>query len=289
MGNYSIGEVPSISNVNDLKDYIKPLYIIDDYMSSHTDYFIFQEKMYNIMKGCVEHKECREYPIKFKFYKNSTETFTLEFRHFIVNMFSWFPYTELHGLNVLNKHHILDCVNCITSKKFPEFINKVIIPTLRDYNIKNTIINYDISEMLYNLRRISIDFSLILALPMNAELFIDGYNSNERLREIMTTKFSADKQPSEVEEELNALMNEEINIFKSMKTNPVGVILRSGTGIKFKQLAEFTINGGFKPNLDGNTIPIPINSNTMIGGLNKVSSLYTDGLGARYALLDLAS
>ena len=52
-----------------------------------------------------------------------------------------------------------------------------------------------------------------------------------------------------------------------------------------KQLSEFTINGGLKPDLSGVTIPIPINSNTLIRGLDKPSSLYLDALGARKSLI----
>ena len=89
--------------------------------------------------------------------------------------------------------------------------------------------------------------------------------------------------------ELDKLLKETMDIFKAEKNNIVGIILRAGTGIKPKQLCEFLINGGMKPSLEGNTIPIPINSNTLTGGLNSVSSVYLDALGARKSLELLAT
>ena len=45
------------------------------------------------------------------------------------------------------------------------------------------------------------------------------------------------------------------------------------------------INMGLKPDLSGVTIPLPINSNTMIRGIDRPSSHYIDSLGARKSLI----
>ncbi len=74
-------------------------------------------------------------------------------------------------------------------------------------------------------------------------------------------------------------MGEQIKILlNDPGRNLLQPILKSGAGIKSKQLAEFSINGGFKPDLDGNTIPIPINSNFVVGGLSNVTNYYIDSL-----------
>ena len=277
-------DVVTIPNKNELKKYLKPLYIIEDYTKSQEDYLYFQEQIYNIIKGCFEHKECREYPVKFKFYIKDSEIHTLQLRHFIINVFSWYPFVNLHGIpNVLDETFIIDCDTQIP--KITDFINEKLIEILRDYAIKNTILNRSVSEVLYNLRRISIDFSLIMNLSISSEVFLKIFKENARMREIMQTTFPLNMQPADIEHELNDLMNEEISIFKSIKDNPVGVILRAGTGIKHKQLSEFTVNMGLKPDLSGVTIPLPINSNTMIRGLDKPSSFYIDALGARKSLI----
>lgn len=277
-------QVVTISTVEELKKYIKPLYIINDYMESSEDYLVFQEKMYNIIKGCFEHKELREYPIKFKFYRGDRKTHKLQLRHFIVNLFAWYPFINLYGIHgILNESFILDCFHDIPH--ITDFINNKIVLVLREYSIKNTIINWSVSEVLYNMRRISIDFSLIMNLSISSETFLKVYEENERMQTIMETKFPLDMQPYEIEAELGKLQEEEIGIFKSMKENPVGIILRANTGIKHKQLSEFTINQGLKPDLSGVTIPIPINSSTLIRGLDKPSAHYLDALAARKSLV----
>lgn len=277
-------EIVAIETPEVLSKYLKPLYIIEDYTHSEESYKAFQERIYNIIKGCFEHKDCREYPVKFSFYRKDTKVYKLQLRHFIVNVFIWYPFVNTHEFsNVLDETYIIDCFNDIPN--ITQFINKKLISTLREFSIRNTIINRSISEVLYNLRRISTDFSIILNLTISTETFLDIYESNPRMREIMETKFPLDMQPYEIEQELASLQSEEVEILKGMKNNPLGVILRAGTGIKHKQLVEFTINQGLKPNLDGVTIPIPINSSTLIRGLEKPSYLYIDALGARKSLI----
>lgn len=276
-------EVPNIETAEQLKTYLKPLYIINDYMGDEDEYKKFQSDMYTIIKGCFERKECREYPIKFKFYLKDKDVHELQLRHFVINVFAWFPFVNLYGSRVLNKDFIIDCFNDIPD--ITKYINTKIINVLQDYAIKNTIINKSISEVLHNLRQISIDFALIMGLSLYTEDFTTAFNENDRLRDMMQTTFPMNAQPADVEEELNKLMEEEIEIFKGMKNHPVGVILRSRSGIKNKQLLEFTINQGFNPDLDGKTIPIPMNSSTMIRGFDKPSAHYISALGARKSLI----
>lgn len=276
-------DVVTIPNAKELSQYISPLYILEDYTRSSDDYLYFQESIYNIIKGCFEHKECREYPVQFKFYRKDKKTHTLQLRHFIINVFAWYPFVNLHGISdVLDESFIIDCEHDIP--KITNYINTKIIAVLREYAIKNTILNRSVSEVLYNLRRISIDFSLIMNLTMSSETFLQLYDQNDRMKEIMQTSFPLDMQPADIEAELNKLLKEELDILKGIKDNPVGIILRTGTGIKPKQLSEFTANMGLKPDLSGVTIPLPINSNTMIRGLDKPSAHYIDALGARKSL-----
>ena len=277
-------DVKEIKDKQELQKFLKPLYIINDYMITDSDYKLFQENIYNLLKGCIEKKECRECPVKFKFYVKDKTTHTLQFRHFLVNVFLWYPFVNLYGIpDILNENFILNCFEDIPN--ITEYINDYIITVLRDYCVKNIVVNRSVSEVLYNLRRISIDFSLIMNLTLGSETFLQMFERNERIRQIMQTTFPIDMQPADIEHELTNLMNEEIEIFKGEKNNPVGVILRAGSGIKHKQLSEFTVNMGLKPDLSGVTIPLPINSNTMVNGINKPSAHYIDSLGARKSLV----
>lgn len=276
-------DVPVINNRNELKEWLKPMYIISDFLVDYDSYRCFQQKLYNIIKGCFVIKECREYPVKFKFNKKDTKTYELQFRHFIINTIVWYPFVELNELDVLNESYILDCENDIPH--IENYINEKLITTLREYHIPSTTVNYAISEVLYNLRSISLDFSLILGLNFSASMFIDMYNDIPEMKELMECTFEENLQPHEIEQLLQSYEDREISILKQIPDNPLGIILRAGTGIKHKQLREFTISEGLKPTLTGETIPKPIENSTILRGLDRPSYLFIDALGARKSLV----
>ena len=275
-------DVPYIHNRKELSMWLRPLYIIDNYMTDYDTYKEFRIKLMNILKGCFPIKQCREYPIRFKFYQKDEEEHVLEFRHFCVNVILWNPFVELYGLKVLNKSFIMDCKDI---PNINDYINYKLITILRDYHVKSTTINYSISYVLYNLRMISVDFSVILGLNFSILTFMDMYNNNEEIRNIMEVQFANNMQPHEIEQELQELQDREIDIYKSIEDNPIGVILRAKTGVKTKQFAEFTISEGLKPSLEGVTIPIPIENSTILKGLDRPSYLYLDASGARKSLI----
>lgn len=272
-------EVPYIHNTKELSMWIRPLYIIENYTQNYDDYNNFRMKLLNVVRGCYPIKKCREYPIRFKFYAKDKKEYTLQLRHFYINVVLWNPFVELHGLDVLDESFILDCENNIPN--IDDYINYKLIMTLRDYHVKSTTVNNSISHVLYNLRLISIDFSIILGLNFSAKTFLDMYEKNEEIRDIMEVHFAKNLQPHEIEQELQELQDREIDIYKAEHDNPIGVILRAKTGVKTKQFAEFTISEGLKPSLDGVTIPLPIENSTLLKGLDRPSYLYLDALGSR--------
>lgn len=276
-------DVPYIHNTEELSEWLRPLYIIDAQLTDHDTYKIFMTKMMNILKGCFVIYECREYPIKFKFTQKDPVVHELSFRHFVIHLILWIPFVELNDLDVLDESFIMDCKNDVP--KVEDYINYKLISTLRDYHIKSTTINYDISEVLYNLRNISIDYSLILGLNFSVPTFLEMYKENDEIRDIMECSFDDNMQPHEIEQKLQELQDREIGIYKDIPENPIGVILRTGTGIKTKQFAEFTISEGLKPSLEGVTIPIPIENSTMLRGLDRPSYLFIDATGARKSLV----
>ena len=275
-------DVPYIHNTDELVEFLKPLYIISDYMVDEVTYGMFRDKLLNLVRGSFTIRECREYPIKFKFYKTDKETHELQFRHFYVNVILWAAFVDLNDVEVMNKDMILDCFNNIPN--INDYINDVIIGVLRDYHIKATKINYNISEVLHKLRKISEDFSIIMNLQFSAPMFIDLYNRIPEMRDMMECTFDSSMQPHEIEQVLNQYENREIELLENDPGNHLGVVLRAGTGIKHKQLREFTISEGLKPTIDGKTITKPIENSTMLRGLDRPSYMYIDATGARKSL-----
>lgn len=276
--------VPIINNRDELKTHISTLYIINDYMTDYTRYRRFQKDIYNVVKGCFDIAECREYPIKFKFYRDDPVTYTLQLRHFLFNIYTWLPFVELHEFKIMNEYYIFDCSKDII--KVNEYLETKLVDLMTRYHLKNKTKNILISKILDDFRKVSDDFGLYLGMELSADTFISVYNNNDVVREMMTRKFDETKQPYEIEQELNEIQHNLLLELKSLSGNNVlKMILRSGTGIKAKQLIEFMVSEGFKPGLDGKTIPYQIQNSTLIGGLDRPSYVYLDATGGRKSLI----
>lgn len=278
-----VTDVPVIHNREELAQWLRPLYIIDDILVDDDTYNNMRSCILNLVRGSFTIRACREYPIKFKFNKKDKEEYQLELRDFLINLILFEPFIELYGLNVLDKSYIFDCKTGIPN--IENYINNKIILTLKDYQVKNTYLNIRISNVIYNLRMISVDFSQILGLNFNIFTFADMYSSNSEIRDIMETKFDESLQPYEIEAQLKELQNREMQIYKDLPDNELGAILRSATGVKPKQFTEFTIAGGLKPTIDGYTIPEVIQNSILIGGLDRPSYFYIDAGGANKSLI----
>ena len=184
---------------------------------------------------------------------------------------------------MLNEFHILDESYILSEEEIPnvtEFLNEKILTTLQDYNIEQILINESISNVLYSLRSISLDFSDIMNLTFSDHDFIEMLNDPE-YREIMELTIPEDMQPIEVEKLLSQYQQKLVRKLKQDKNNPVGIMLRAGTGVKEKQLAEYMIAMGLKPTLTGEVMPIPIETSSLLGGLNRPSYQYIDAIAAR--------
>ena len=225
-------DVPYIHNVQEMRQWMHPLYIIEDYTSDYETYNIFQQKLYNIIRGCFTIKECRNAMVRFKFTRDSKKEYELPFRMFVINTILWYPFVELHGLDVLDESFILSDPEATPNVE--EYINEKLIKVLREYHIKTSKTNYAISEVLFNLRSISIHFSLIMGLDFSIPMFIDLYSKNPRIKEIMECGFDETLQPHEIEQELSSLQQEYIEIISGMKDNHLGIVLRANTGVKHK-------------------------------------------------------
>lgn len=275
--------IKHISTEEEMKKHIKPLYVIHNYMDNDESYIDFQESMYDLIKGCFEYCKLRTYPINFKFYESDTKVHTLELRFFVVNLFYWYPLINLNKFK-----DVIDESFIITKSTDVIHINKWIdnlMITLSDYHVKPVIINRYISTALYNIRRVNADFSEIMGLNFDLVTIFEMYCNNKTIHDLMELNIDEEMQPNEIEEILLDAEEKLINELKSIKNNPIGTILRSGTGIKHKQAVEFFISKGLMPTIDGTTIPLPIKNSTLIGGISKASDLYIDGTGSRKSLI----
>lgn len=263
------------------------VYIIEEQMVSKKEYLEWVEEIYDMVKAGFEIKEFRTFPVTFKFKYDDTEVYQLELRHFLTNIMIWEAFVRLDMQSQLDASFIYDATNTTDDTLYGYFNTKILDNAkiiLRHDKKMTRKMNRMMHDITYNLSRISMDFNMILGISINMRSFIDLAKRNERFNEIINTKLPEDMQPAEIESFLDALMKEEIEILRT-EDNCLRPMIEAHTGIKDKQLREFSINGGTKPDLYGNTIPIPINTNFLVGGLNTLENYAIDAMGGRKAAI----
>lgn len=284
---FKFDEVEYWSQIEKTKEEMKELYdtqviVVQDILQKKKIFNKVFDDMYEFMKRGFEVEEIRKFPIKYKFNHKSIDIYEMEARHMITNLLFWKTLLQLEMPDIIDETYYIDAKN-INNRMIKNFIdNKIIIPFR--YKIETEKLNKIIHDLLYRLAMVSNDFNMIMGMSINMESFIEVANKNPRFDEIIRTKVDPLAQPVEIENTLNSLMNEEIEILKS-EENVLKPILCSGAGIKDQQLREFSINGGLKPDLSGNTVPVPINSNFLVGGLSNIINYYIDATGGRKALI----
>lgn len=257
-------------------------FVIADKMVDKQTFKEFRKTIYSYLKLGFEDKPLRECPIHFKFQPEDEEENEMQLRHFYTNLLFWEPLIRLKSVKDLDESFIIDC-SMISTGYIKSYIdNKLIIP-YRD-NVSNKKLNMIIHDMIFNLSKISTDFNIILGLTINVETFLNMSEENKRFDEIIRTRLDESMQPAEIEKLLDDLSKEQLDILLST-SNPLQPMLKAKSGIKTKQLSEISISGGLKPNLAGNTIPIPINGNLIVGGLNSVTNYYIDSTAGRKSMI----
>lgn len=278
---------------NELYDYLEERYGGDkifDLNSIIPDRELFKsiyDDIYYILEEGFEIERIRKFPVKV-FFNKKEGMIEMELRHLLTNMIFLNAFVEL-GVDIeLSIKHLIDARK-INNKIIKKYIDdNIIIPYIDEFTkteedfIK---LNEVIHNIIYRLNRIPKDFNVLIGSTISLEdSFIKLANENERFNEIIHTKIPDDMQPKEVENYLDSLMHEEAEIMKNNE-NCLQDVIESGTGIKMEQLRECSISGGLKSDLLGNTIPLPINSNFIVGGLNNIRDYYLDAQAARKPLI----
>lgn len=259
----------------------KTIFDVNVIMRSISEFQETYDLLYNYMKMGFEDEKVRKHKLNYKFSKD-TNTYSMEIRHFIVNMLFWYPMMKMEISNLLNKDFVIDC-SCLNKKQIMKYFNYKIIEPYRS-KVSSIELNQIFADTIYRLGQISLDFNEIMAITINIQTFIGLEEGSEEFSDLIHTKFATTMQPAEIETMLHERTERLVNIMKHTK-NDLQPILNSEEGIKTKQLSEFAISGGLKPDMIGNTIPIPIDSNYLVGGLNSVKNFYIDKQSGRKAVV----
>ena len=264
-------------NYEEFHEYLENnIHIVHDILKEKKSFKACFNKLYDYMKQGFEKPEVRKHPLKYKFKNEENEPIrTMEVRHFITNLIMWYPFLKLDKAYHVNESHIFDCTN-ITANYLADYINtKIIIPYRT--SVDNIVINKGLDDLIFMARKINKDFGVIMATTLDMESFIDMREKYPRFKELTETKIPRDMQPKEIEITLNNKLKEFIDIINKDERNNIKPFLFTGMGINTGQLSQFAISGGLKPDIEGNVIPMPINSNYINGGLNTIENFYIDG------------
>ena len=262
--------------------YDNHIFILDELLKDKKIFKKVFNDAYNYMKKGFECKEVRSFMVKYMWSREDEDVYEMEIRHMITNMMFWRTFLDLDKEYVLTREDQVDAFN-INNKMIKKYIDKRIIGQFL-FKVEIKKLNKAIHDLLYRLVQIGNDFNEIMGMGLNLETFIELADKNPRFNQIIRTKVDENQQPHEIENYLNELMEEELEILKR-EDNCLKPILLAGAGIKSDQLREMTINGGLKPDLSGNTVPIPINSNLLVGGFSNITNYYIDATGGRKALI----
>lgn len=237
-------------------------------------------KRYDYVKRTIGKDKCFEKQIKFKFEKEDTNVYFLPIADYITNLIMWRPFVKYKIC--LGPECIMDCSN-ITQKVIKNYIDDHIIEKLKTkVSVEN--LSIECAKIIEKLNKIDEDFGLILAMTINIYDTLQLMEKVPEYEDLLNTTIPQGLQPSEIEDFIKKRSDIMVDILKNNPNN-LQPFLNSGQGIKVDQLNEFQLSGGMKSDLEGNTYPMPINTNLYTRGLDKPSYYTLDAFGGRKALI----
>ena len=253
------------------------VFVVRDILKSDKSFNRTMKELYDYMKQGFERVEVRTHPLKFRFKNLDKEPIkTMQIRHFIINLIYWYPFMVLDRVNDLNDSHIYKEACCPTKKSSLNYVNNKIIRAYRE-TYDTSVISAALDDLVHLLTLINKDFAVIMATTLDMESFSDLRERYPRFKELTETTLEEGMQPKEIEDQLASNLKELVNIIDNDPDNNIKPFLITGVGINKGQFSQFAINGGLKPDIEGNVIPTPINSSYIYGGLNSVPNFYIDG------------
>ena len=229
------------------------------------------------MRGCI-HNDLGHQSIAFT-YPESEDIKQMSTIHFVFNMIIWLP---LFIMNIpIDKNHTF-MPKVFNNKSYVNYLNTKIIEPY-----KHLLTHNEMSKILAKMYDlfiiISERYSLELGLSFSLNDLIKRWD-NPEIYDLNHTKIPKNLQINETENYLNARVRRYSEIMmEEQDDNVLMPLLRSGQGANIKQLREFTISIGYKPDINGYTIPYAPSTNFITYGVRKAKDYATDATGGRKA------
>ena len=249
---------------------------IDDYEN-----WIMDDLIMKILHG-FEHIEFRTCVVNFRFTHDKTEkTKVTTFRMFIVNCIMWLPQVNV-DFDSLNDEMVIPVED--SPKMIPDYVAKYYdrFYTGPYMGVTNEyFLNECLADSIWLLQMYCHLLKNFPGLSMSTEVFINLAKKNASFKELLHTKLDETKQPAELEADAKRLSDIQWN---NILTDPDFNMLKplvATRALKQQQLAEFDVTIPLKPDIEGNTIPYPINLNWLTGEINTIMATFINDISGR--------
>lgn len=244
-----------------------------------------------------EHKEFRDHMVQYKFKDDPGENVKwMTFRNFIISLIMWRPMVCLDPENLDESFIIeperLKHLGRVSIKEYfdEKYTSRYSRRTPRYPGISSIESKYLLGEVLgettFLLTETVGTFSQFFGISSSIEIFMDLAERIPEINDMMHYKIDESLQPSEIEYDMNKLMNDFIEtVLNDERFNVLKpLIMQKDTGLNTKQLRDLCLNIGLKPDEMGRTIAKPVNTN-YLNGLQSVTDYYIDAISGRKAAI----
>lgn len=272
---------PSESLETLLEKYNPGMYlIIEDVLADPKGYELVFQQLIDIMKWGFEIEEIRHKPIHFKFHAKDKKMHEMRLNNFISNMILWYAFMEMDRIDVVSEKYIFDFSN-YTIKDIVNYLDNEIFPLFEgDFHSKNKICD----EIFHNIRAIANSFCLLMGMSISLYDIMQAEKQSPEISEIIFGKIDSSLQPIEIEQELSRRTKRLIELFSKIDCD-LKPLLVSGKNMSEGQFKEMFVEIGMKSDINGNTIPLLLDTNLVVGGLTKPSYQYIEAGSARKSLI----
>ena len=233
-------------------------------------------RLIKTIRSYIHNEEYKPTSVVYTYPKDNT-VHQMSLIHFTFNMIMWLP---LFILNIDITKETTFMPKVFNNKTYVEFINTKIIEPYKNLTTHNEMSK--ILAKMYDLFIIiSEQYSLDLGISFSLHDLISRWD-NPEIYDLNHTEIPSDMQISEAENYLNDRVNRYVDIMTNEEgDNVLKPLLRSGQGANIKQLREFAISVGYKPDINGYTVPYAPKTCFITNGLRKVEDLAQNALGGR--------
>lgn len=234
-------------------------------------------RVYDYFKKNIGEDGCFEKMVHLKLEDDSE--ILISVNAYLSNLALWRPCIRYKIAVTLDM--VMDTSN-LTSDQIKDYLDNKYIRNLRS-KVNLDKLNIECAVVIEKCKKIVEDFGLILGITYNIYT-INQLRKNPEIDDLMHTSIPKGLQPNEIEEYCIKRRNRLMELLGKSDTC-FAALINSGEGFKPGQFQEFFVVIGNKPSLEGTTLPVPINTNIMVKGLDSPSHYLLDAKAGRKALI----